>query len=266
LPLPLLVMAIRYSCLVKECRCGMLNMIRISIFLILFLFSFPISAQTDTVEQSIDRTIHIVGAMSNVMHKGQLTATINLDTLSHKAHLYGVGPLENLAGEALLLDGHGYESKMINDSTMKVTETFSMKAPFFVYTQVDPWQEVEVPDSLSTLPELEKFLDEITQKYPRPFCFRLAALADTAVIHVVNLPKGKKVHSPEDAHQGQREFVLTNKTVEMVGFFSKEHQGVFTHHDSYVHIHLITFDKRLMGHLERFVLRPHSAILLLPTL
>ena len=71
------------------------------------------------------------------------------------------------------------------------------------------------------------------------------------MIHVQNLPEGTKVSSPEEAHQGQTNFTLKNEQVEIVGFFSTEHQGIFTHHDSYLHMHLLTTDESKMGHLDQ---------------
>jgi acetolactate decarboxylase len=44
-----------------------------------------------------------------------------------------------------------------------------------------------------------------------------------ATIHVVNLPKGTKVTSPEDAHKGEQKFTLQDRDVDMIGFFSTEH-------------------------------------------
>jgi acetolactate decarboxylase len=38
--------------------------------------------------------------------------------------------------------------------------------------------------------------------------------------------------------------------VEVVGFFSTEHKGIFTHHDSFLHMHLISSDEKEMGHLD----------------
>lgn len=69
-------------------------------------------------------------------------------------------------------------------------------------------------------------------------------------MHLVNLPTNTKVSSPADAHQGQVNFKLKQEFVEMIGFFSTEHKGVFTHHDSNMHIHLITEDESKMGHLD----------------
>jgi acetolactate decarboxylase len=58
------------------------------------------------------------------------------------------------------------------------------------------------------------------------------------------------VSSPEDAHKGQTNYNLKNEEVVIIGFFSTEHKGVFTHHDSFLHLHLITKDERKMGHLD----------------
>ena len=53
------------------------------------------------------------------------------------------------------------------------------------------------------------------------------------------------------AHQGQTNYRLGKEVVNIIGFYSQKHQGVFTHHDSYLHLHLITKDGRWMGHLDR---------------
>jgi len=36
----------------------------------------------------------------------------------------------------------------------------------------------------------------------------------------------------------------------MIGFFSTKHKGVFTHHGSFLHMHLISEDESKMGHLD----------------
>lgn len=77
----------------------------------------------------------------------------------------------------------------------------------------------------------------------------------SATIHIQNLPEGTKVSSPQEAHQGQTNYELFNENVEIVGFFSTQHKGVFTHHDSYVHMHLITKDESKMGHVDELEIR-----------
>lgn len=220
--------------------------------------------QNTEPEKTTTNSVQIVGEMRNVMHKGELFGTIDLDTISNKQHIYGLGPVEFLTGEILLIDGKGYKSIVVNDTTMEVTETFAMKAPFFVYANVDHWTETDLPDSVVTMKQLEKYLDQITKESARPFCFRLSLTVDTASIHIVNLPAGAKVSSPEEAHRGQKNFPVRNQHAEVVGFFSTEHQGVFTHHDSYIHMHLITQDKKSMGHVDQLHIKPGTASVFTP--
>jgi acetolactate decarboxylase len=206
----------------------------------------------------------IVGMMKDVMWGGQLSGQINLDTLSNKSHLYGLGPVEYLTGEIILLDGKGFKSEVLKDSSMRVTETLKLKAPFFGYANIGKWMEVPLPDSVTTIPQLEGFLNQSTKDRERPFFFKMTGTVDSAKIHVVNLPKGTKVASPQDAHLGQKDFGIRMKAVTLLGFFSTEHQAIFTHHDTFVHIHLITDDHLQMGHLDGLALRKGTAKLYLP--
>ncbi len=151
----------------------------------------------------------------------------------------------------LIDDGKSYVSKVLSDSTMTVVKSFDVAAPFFVYTYITEWTEIDLPSSIKSIQDLEKFIDDKTSEFKRPFVFKLKGNVTTAIIHIQDLPIEAKVSSPEEAHQDQVDYELNNEAVEMVGFFSTEHQGVFTRHDSFVHMHLITKDKSKMGHLDK---------------
>ena len=43
---------------------------------------------------------------------------------------------------------------------------------------------------------------------------------------------------------------LEHATVELVGFYSRQHRGTFTPGESNVHVHLQTEDGRISGHLD----------------
>ena len=86
--------------------------------------------------------VQISGAMRNVMMKGELQGTIALDTISDKTHLYGLGPIEYLRGELLIVDGEVWQSRVVSDSTMKLEKDDQVKAPFFVYANVAEWKEI----------------------------------------------------------------------------------------------------------------------------
>lgn len=208
--------------------------------------------------------LKIAGAMKNVMWKGELDGIIQLDTIKEEAGLYGLGPLSYLRGELLIKDGKTYVSKVLTDSTMSVEATAEVSAPFFVYGYVQQWKTLELPPEVKTIKELEVFIDTQTQTAKRPFAFKLSGQVASANIHIQNLPEGTKVSSPKEAHQGQTNYKLENEEVEIIGFFSTAHQGIFTHHDSYLHMHLITADEQQMGHLDAVTLVPERMKLYLP--
>jgi acetolactate decarboxylase len=208
--------------------------------------------------------VTIVGQMKNVMWKGELFGNIHLDTISNKKNLYGLGPLEYLSGEVLIMDGKSYQSKVVSDTSMLVEETFDIKAPFFGYATISDWNKTILHDSIQTIAQLETYIDQISATSKRPFLFKLSAEVETAHIHVVNLPKGTKVSNPDEAHQGQVNYEVKHTPVDILGFFSTEHQTIFTHHDTYLHMHLITRDKKQMGHVDDIIFTPGSITLFLP--
>tara|TARA_R110002073_G_scaffold293194_2_gene458754 strand:+ start:26873 stop:27598 length:726 start_codon:yes stop_codon:yes gene_type:complete len=208
------------------------------------------STKKEIVSTGTYSNVKIVGAMKNVMWKGELGSRIDLDTISDKNGLYGLGPVNELKGELLINNGKSYISKVKSDSTMTVDKTFDVSAPFFVYANITDWNEIDLPSNIKSIQDLEKFIDKKTTTYKRPFPFKLKGEVSKAIIHTQNLPEGTKVSSPDEAHQGQTNYGLTNEESEIIGFFSTEHKGIFTHHDSFIHMHLITKDESKMGHLD----------------
>jgi len=208
------------------------------------------ATQSATEQGSGYADVSIVSEMKNVMWKGELGSSIDLDTISNKKGLYGLGPVTYLTGELLINNGTSYVSSVLADSTMVVEKQFEVSAPFFVYTNVTEWVEEELPTSVKTIQDLEKYIDDKTKDSKRPFAFKVIGEVASAKIHIQNLPLGTRVSSPKEAHQGQVNYDLGKEAVEVIGFFSTEHQGVFTHHDSYLHMHLITQDESKMGHLD----------------
>ncbi len=204
------------------------------------------------------QSITVVGAMKNTMWNGQLSGLLSLDSLSGKSDLYGVGPLEFLRGEILLLAGKPYASTVLSANRMTVQESPSSKAPFFVYASVNGWRELSGIPPLVTPRQVEVFLDSLAFNQKVPFVFRIISKVNRADIHVMNVPEGKAVKSPNDAHESQVNYQVKGKEVEIIGFFSRSHQTVFTHHDTYLHMHLITADRTLMGHVDDFRLIPSS--------
>lgn len=235
------------------------------LFLPCLVFLLLLFGCSGGVEQTT--TVHpvrIAGAMRETMWQGKLSGSISLDTLTKSASWYGIGPLEYLQGEILLIDGEVYVSRVIDDIQMELNIAPSAKAPFFVYTQVDSWKSLDLPDHVVDGHSLETFLDKLGAQIEEPFAFQLKGKITDATIHIQNLPPDTKVSSPEEAHQGQVKYQVEEEGVVVLGFFSRKHKGVFTHHDSFIHMHLLTVDKKKMGHVDHISFDPTGMKLILP--
>ena len=191
----------------------------------------------------------ITGAMRNTMFNGQLAGLIDMDSICGPG-AYGLGPLEYLRGELLVLDGHCYVSTATSDSTMKVEERRDVSAPFFVHQRVKGWIPVELPDSVIDLAGIDAFLTAAYGALGIPFAFKLTGIFKEIDVHIVDVPPGTEVHGPDDAHRGNKRYHILGAEAEAIGFFSTRHKAVFTHHDTNIHMHAITADRGWMGHVE----------------
>ncbi len=219
------------------------------------------SAETEQQEQTTPPSTPVqwVSAMRHVMHKGLIGGAVSVDTLKQE-HLYGLGPTEYLGGELMLLDGTYYIATVGSQDQLQVHKGTNAKPPFFVYANINSWKEQHLPDSISTIAQLENYLDAIAGA--KPFFFKVKGQVDSAMIHNVNLHAGVEVHSPDDAHQDLIQFPVGAESITLLGVYSTEHAGVFIHHDAHTHIHLITADEKAMGHLDDLWLQPGATIYL----
>lgn len=217
----------------------------------IFLFSLLATACKPSQNYTQNQDIRIVGAMKNVMREGKLYGMIQLDTIAEKTHLYGLGPVEGLKGEIMIFDGKSYVAQYESDTSAKIFQTYSLKAPFFGYTHIAKWKEHSLPKSVINIKDLDAFLNAHTKKSQQPFFFKMEGEIETATVHIMALPDGVEVTSPQVAHEkGQKKYVLPPQKVTLLGFFSTEHQTIFTHHSTFTHIHLLSADEKMMGHLD----------------
>lgn len=205
--------------------------------------------------QWLSAQVAVTGAMRKTMWEGRLAGLIALDSIA-KPGIYGIGPLEYLRGEITLVDGHCFVSTAESDSTMRVDERTDVKAPFFVRAQVSTWVDVPLPPEVVDLTSLDAFLTACSKDRTAPFAFRIDGPITEAHLHVMDLPPGIVIHGPDEAHASQKNFVLHHIDVQLVGFFSTQHKAVFTHHDTNIHVHLVTVDRSAMGHVEQLLLDP----------
>ena len=235
----------------------------LSICLLLLCFVFLACNSKDKTAK-VKSAVKIAGSVKKTMWQGHLEASINLDTITDKEHLYGLGPIENLTGEIIINDGKAYKSTVADDSTIKVEETFTIKAPFFAYTHVVNWKEQDLPDSIQNIQQLDNYLVAVSTDMPQPFAFKIACVIDSATIYIIDVPEGMQIHSPGDADQMHQYFHLAKDSGEIVGFFAKDGKVIFSPGESHLHMHLLNADKTKMGHLDAITFKKGTAKLYLP--
>ena len=175
-----------------------------------------------------------------------ISAKMDLKELQGLPHVYAIGALENLGGEILIHDGYPIISNFKNVLYV-IDNSFDYKATLLVYSQVEKWQSVVIPESLRTREGLETFISEISRPYGlhgKPFPFMVEGEVSNAYWHIVN-GKGGENHK-ESGISGN----IIKEYVRIVGFYSEDHQGIFTHHDSNMHAHVINSDETIAAHLD----------------
>ncbi len=205
------------------------------------------------------------GALRAMMHEGKTSAAVQLTDVSPGPHTYAVGALSELRGEVTIVDDRVWLS--YPDGSTHLTTVGAPGdegAALLVAAQVESWEWVVVEREM-TLDALAEDLARhaVERKLTEPFVFRIDALFPRLELHVVDGSKIKPGTSPAEHHAAAVQLGSTNVPATLVGFYSTQHAGVFTHHGEATHIHAVLADPLVTGHVDGGVV-PEGAILKLP--
>src|SRR5262245_37582972 len=202
-----------------------------------------------------------VGAQRDVLG-GDVEGKVDLRTLLAAPHLYALGPLAGVAGEIMVLDGEPWISRVV-DRRVHVTADSDHSACFLVYDHVGVWRECAeagpIDDEKQLTDVVLRAAAEAGLPADDPLIFLLRSPAATITYHVLDKRDGLP-HSPERHERAKVRFELERQPVEVLGFYSTRHRGIFTPRDSDLHLHFRTLDGRASGHVERIALEPGAVI------
>jgi acetolactate decarboxylase len=195
-----------------------------------------------------------IGAQRETIMNGKLAAALDLRTLADRSHLYGLGPLEQLRGEATIADSRPALARVGPDGMVKVTQSFNAGVPFFVWAKVPRWIEIPFPTEIGSFEDLEQFIPRAAEAAgldaEKPLPFLVNGRQDLIEFHVLNRI-GDAPHNMEMHEKIKVKFELSEAEATIVGFHSTRHRGVFTPGDSNIHIHFQTPDNSQSGHIEK---------------
>lgn len=213
-----------------------------------FLFTFLLLAFSTHAQM-----VKTSGAARNVMMGIDLSSTIWLDSLLTSPHLIALGPIEDLQGEITALNGEVWTSTVQKEKIL-VEQRSDVRAPFLVYAHVPEWKSYTASAQLQNLSDLESFIDSLGRAHgfdkDDAFALRIIAHWQQVDYHIIMRDVNEKEHSHEAHNKAKRKYTLNDSRGELVGFFSRQHEGVFTHRGQYIHVHFLPEDRQTSGHLD----------------
>ncbi|MFN3996200.1 FmdE family protein [Algoriphagus sp.] len=193
------------------------------------------------------------GSMSE-MGKTGFASAIALDTLKPYKGLVALGPLGKMEGEITVVDGIPYAGIANPDASSVVQKNWKMEAPFLVYADVKEWQEFKFSGKANSQQELEASLEaafvSAGMDLSKPFPFRVIGIFDQMITHIVT-PRSPEIAGYKDG-RNQVNYTHLGEEGELIGFYSREGKGIYTHQNSYFHIHFLNEAKSFAGHLDKF--------------
>lgn len=228
---------------------------------LILLFLIGLSFTTGLSNQSFAQELRLIGNTANIMLKKDLSAKLDLDTTSNRKYLYGIGAVENLQGEVLIVNGKPLVSELDANRNPVWTETWDRKMIFLVSSPVQNWKKIRIDQPIANRQELEALVFEFAQKegldVENGFPFRIKLIAKEIKAHIAYLrPETVKNFTTQGKKADDYPIHLENEPVRIIGFAGKTAGGRFAmpampgREASPMHMHFVTPDFSRSGHVE----------------
>lgn len=192
------------------------------------------------------------GVLREIMQEQKIAANADLKDFENAPDLFALGALEGLSGEILILNSKPFNG-MANQGTLVFDKSFDQKATLLVSSQVAEWEIITIKETFNNLKELQGLVLAQAEMagidVAQPFPFRIKGDFQRINWHVINAKEAE-----EQNHAAFKKAGLsgsgTYAEAEVLGFYSTQHEGIFTHHGSYLHLHFLSGDQFTMGHVD----------------
>ena len=214
---------------------------------------------------SFSQHVQTVSAMKPVMMGQDLSNHLYWDTLQ-KENLYAIAPLGRIEGEVTVRNGEFYVSRVDAHGQEVVTHSSEIHSPFAVFAYVRNWKAVEWKGAVTSEEHLQQVVEQIAKENgvdtEQAFPFRVLTGFKQMKYHIISKPTDEETHNHELHNLAKKHFVARKVKGELLGFFSKTHEGVFTHRGHWIHTHFVSESKQQTGHVEDFRTKGKVIILL----
>ena len=203
---------------------------------------------TSSGRTEVDTGAYALSWQGRLHHTGDARPRVSLNEIPRTDRTFAIGPLAGLRGEITVIDGEPYIARIDENGEQRVGHGFDPRAPFLVYGNVREWRGVSVPADVKTVQDLEGWLETL-EDFAEPFPFKITTATSTIQYHVIhNAEPGYKTSLPHS--DLMRRFELNKTPVTLLGVYSTEHGGIFTHRGAATPIHMVAGDGQRSGHVD----------------
>jgi len=218
--------------------------------------------------------VEYVGAQKDIFVSGKATSVVSLEDLAGRKGLYAMGPIDGLDGEITIFDSKPYITK-VRGSDYVMDNTLKHSAFFLVWTERTQWKDVPVPGTVKGYVNLQQFVKAQAQAagidVTKPFPFLLSGTPVEIKWHInVDRTEGKPI-TKESFAKSKQPFVTKNEPVDIIGFYSEHHAGVFltattpvikegSGMQNAIHIHLVSRVSKASGHIDDITMGEHMVL------
>jgi len=236
---------------------------------VLFLGAMLLAAASVALQPTLrEGLVEFYGRQADIVRLGETEGRVPVARMSGEFAQYGLGAVEGLDGEITVFEGRAYVTRM-RDGQMVMDDGDDTSAIFAAWTLHSSWTDVSVPDEVVTYVELQQFIGEQagsmgvdTASEAFPF---LMHGAPASIKWHINLDRtdGQTV-TRELFEQSKDYFTMEGKMVDIIGFYSEQHHGVFigtfapalagSGVQNALHMHLVSADRSQAGHIDDLLL------------
>ncbi|HCI15651.1 MAG: hypothetical protein HOG73_00850 [Candidatus Marinimicrobia bacterium] len=222
------------------------------------IFIFIIVTFLISCTQKEQNDIQIYGALSEIMHGGARDGVIDLSKVISDDHIYGLGSMENLNGEILIMDSHLLinRAKAGESPTHEMDVSTETKALLLVTAKVKSWKNISIYsstdyNSIDTMIKQEAIKAGVDTENPFPFI--IEGKFNNVAWHIISPQDKDGSHDDHLAKSWKRKDSEVNGKI--LGFYSEKHQAIFTHHTRYTHLHIWYESEALSGHIDDLTIK-----------
>ncbi len=211
------------------------------------------------------------GTLREALHHGQTQGRVRLAEVVTKPHAYGLGALEDLAGEVMILDGAAWVSTVDEADGQRTSRAAGgdLRATILAVAYVRKWNDLPVLKDVPAA-EFDDYVAAMGEKAglntKDTFPFVVQGPMGGVHVHIINgecpmVGSGQsRAGASAEPYRAARDAAYGT----LVGFYAEGQAGVLTHHDSRTHVHaMLAGEKPLMGHVDAVALKA-GAVLRMP--